>query len=237
MSTITTSCEKEILFYTGNKGKYNEIKTEFAKHNLLTPNNKHKYHYKLTQVNVDIPEIQSTSNEEVVKHKLNWIIKHNMTSYDIYTKSVMVEDTGLYITNDIMNGFPGALIKYYLEHLKNDGICKLNGGSSAEATTYIGLWDSSIQKDIYFKGTVSGKIAVKPSGTNGFGYDPAFVPLFLNDYDYFTDAKSELLIRQRNTENYTFADLDDDKKAQTNMRTICASRLCNYIKFNYNKFI
>lgn len=225
------SIEHQIIFCTGNKSKFKEINTEFEKYNLLKPSDDKKYHYKLIQEDIDIPEIQSTSNEEVVKHKLNWILKNKVSSDEMFNKSFMVEDTGLCIMDNIMNGFPGALIKFYLKHLGNEGICHQNAGSLTEATTYIGFWNAINQTDIYFKGTVTGNIAERPSGTNGFGYDPCFVPIFLNEYQYFTDKTSELIVRERNFNNLTFADLSDEQKAQTNMRTICASKLCNYLKF------
>lgn len=226
------SIERKIIFYTGNKGKFNEINNEFKHLGLLTKSNDKKYHYTLEQANIDIPEIQSTLNEEVVKHKLNWILNNKLTVSELKNVSIMVEDTGLYITDNIMNGFPGALVKYYLDHLGNEGICKKNANSSADAITYIGFWDSLLQKEVYFKGIVSGKISDKPSGNNGFGYDPAFVPLFLNDYEYYNSSTENIIIRKSNINNYTFADLDDNEKSQTNMRTICASKLCNYILNN-----
>lgn len=223
------SIEHQIIFCTGNKGKFREITNEFNKYNLLTPSVNKKYHFTLVQKDIDIPEIQSTSNEEVVKYKLNWVLENVLSSVTQNNNSIIVEDTGLCIMDKIMNGFPGALIKFYLKHLGNEGICQQNTNAPTEAITYIGFWDGINQKDIYFKGTVTGYIAENPSGINGFGYDPCFVPLFLNDYKYFTDKKSELIIRERNINNLTFADLSDEQKAQTNMRTICTSKLCNYL--------
>lgn len=211
---------QSLIFYTGNKGKFREIKTEL---------NKHTNNVTLIQDNIDIPEIQSTSNKDVVEHKLQWIIKNKLTAQERLTTSVIVEDTGLYINSPEMNGFPGALVKYYLEHLKTDGICAQNGGSPADAVTYIGLWNCKTQQEIYFRGAISGFISMRPRGENGFGYDPCFVPLYLNDYDYYTNNNVEVLIRERNHDNLTFAELTDEQKAQCNMRTICAAKLFKHL--------
>ena len=61
-----------------------------------------------------------------------------------------------------MNNFPGALIKFYLDHVGNKGIAKFNGGSKVYAETVIGYHDG---KDIhFFKGKIDGTIPKKPKG-------------------------------------------------------------------------
>lgn len=213
------SNKTKIIFYTSNKRKFNEIETELKNNNNII----------LIQDNIDIPEIQSTSNKDVVKHKLQWIINNKMTLDEKMNTSVIVEDTGLYINSLEMNGFPGALVKHYLDHLTTDGICKQNGDSPADAVTYIGLWDCNTQSEVYFKGMVEGKISTVAKGDNGFGYDASFIPLYLNDYDYYKNRNNKDFIRLINNNNYTFAELSDAKKAQCNMRTISAYKLCEYL--------
>lgn len=221
MNELYKNKNKKLIFYTGNKGKFAEIKTELSKNiSNIT----------LIMNDIDIPEIQSTSNKEVIKHKLRWILDNKITYEDRLNVSFIVEDTGLYINSKEMNGFPGALIKYYMDHLKPYGICKQNGGSPADAVTYIGLWDSNTQQELYFNGCIKGTIAEQPSGSNGFGYDPCFVPFYLNEYKYFTNNTHEdIIIRERNINDYTFADLNNEQKTETNMRTICVFKLCKYI--------
>jgi XTP/dITP diphosphohydrolase len=141
-----------MIFLTGNKNKVEEAQ-------LILGDS-----IKITNKKIDLPEIQSTSVEEVIKEKLN-------AAYKIVKKPVFCEDTGIYIKN--MNNFPGALIKFYLDHIGTKGIAKFNGGSSAYAETVIGFHDG---KNVhFFKGRINGSIAKKPKG-KGFGWDPIFIP-------------------------------------------------------------
>jgi non-canonical purine NTP pyrophosphatase (RdgB/HAM1 family) len=142
----------KVIFLTGNKNKLKEIQDIVGES------------INLTNKKIDLPEIQSTNVEEVIEEKLK-------AAYKIVKKPVFCEDTGVYIKN--MNNFPGALIKFYMEHLGNKGIAKFNGGSKAYAETIIGYHDG--KKIHYFKGRINGTIAKKPKG-KGFGWDPIFIP-------------------------------------------------------------
>lgn len=205
-----------LTFYTGNKGKVREIQAEFDKINL---------NYKVEMQDVDIPEIQSMSNREVIEQKLNFI-KNKMTPDQLSTQSFIVEDTGLCIDN--MNGFPGALVKFYLESVKPIGISHFNGGSNAKAETWIGLWDAKTQHNYYFVGQVNGIISTEPRGNNGFGYDPVFIPENINEYEIST-SNDELVMYQKNTDKLTFAQFSDEQKAMCNQRTIAAYTLGKYL--------
>jgi XTP/dITP diphosphohydrolase len=213
---MAQSNSKTITFYTGNKGKVREIQTEFEKINLP---------YKVEMKDMDIPEIQTISNREVIEQKLQFI-KDTMTPEELSTQSFMVEDTGLCIDN--MNSFPGALVKFYLESVKPEGIAKFNGGSKAQAETWIGLWDAKTQSNYYFVGKVNGTIAQEPRGTNGFGYDPIFVPDNINEYVIVT-SNDENVIYQKNDKQLTYAEFSDEQKAKCNQRTIAAYNLGKYL--------
>ena len=134
-------------------------------------------------VKLDLPEIQSTNVEDVIKEKVK-------AAYKKLKKPCFAEDTGVYIDN--MNGFPGALIKFYFESVGNKGISKFNGGSNAYAETIIGYHDGN---DVhFFKGRVNGRIAEMPQG-EGFGWDPIFIPLInpRNDKSF-----AEMSINEKN---------------------------------------
>lgn len=162
-----------MIFLTGNKNKVEEAQ-------LILGDS-----IKITNKKIDLPEIQSTSVEEVIKEKLN-------AAYKIVKKPVFCEDTGIYIKN--MNNFPGALIKFYLDHIGTKGIANFNGGSSAYAETVIGFHDG---KNVnFFKGRINGSIAKKPKG-KGFGWDPIFIP---KNY------------------NKTFGELSQEEKNKISMR-------------------
>ena len=84
--------------------------------------------------------------------------------------AIMIEDTGLHI--DDINGFPGALIKFYHRDYGNERICKFHKRSKARAVTCIGYYGRKVGSDIY-TGSIDGVIADAPSG-EGFGWDPIF---------------------------------------------------------------
>lgn len=208
---------ENILFFTGNKGKVKEINNELSKHT-----DKHI----IIMKDMDLPEIQSMSNKEVIKYKLDYV-KQQMLNGDMETSSFIVEDTGLYIDN--MNNFPGALIKFYLKSVGCEGISKFNGGSRANAETWIGYWDCKNNKEHYFVGRVSGFIADTPRGNNGFGYDPIFIPENLNEYDIHKHITSSLTIKDKNIGFKTFAEFNDFEKSACNMRTIACFQFANFI--------
>jgi XTP/dITP diphosphohydrolase len=83
---------------------------------------------------------------------------------------IMIEDTGLHIYD--IDGFPGALIKFYHRDYGNERICKFHKGSKARAVTCIGYYGKEVGSDIY-TGSIDGVIADVPSG-EGFGWDPVF---------------------------------------------------------------
>jgi non-canonical purine NTP pyrophosphatase (RdgB/HAM1 family) len=213
---MSSLANNKIIFYTGNKGKVKEIVNEFKKLNC---------NYEIIMEDIEIPEIQSISNKEVIESKLEYV-KNRMTKNELQTKSFIVEDTGLYIDN--MNKFPGALIKFYLESIGVEGISRFNNGSLADAETWIGLWDARTQTNNYFTGQVKGHIATNPRGCNGFGYDPIFIPNNINEYNIQT-SNDDLIEILHNIENKTFSEFTDNEKAMCNQRTIAGSKLANYL--------
>jgi XTP/dITP diphosphohydrolase len=181
---------KSILFISGNIGKINE----FSK--ILNPFNV------ISSENIDLPEIQTTSVEEVVEEKLN-------VGKSFTTSPFFIEDTGLFITSSPMNGFPGALIKFYYQHLKSSGICLMNGGNKAYIETIIGYWDG--QDKHIFKGCIEGTIASAPIGNKGFGWDDVFIPS--ND----------------NPEKLTLAQMEPEQKEKVSMRAIAGLKFKEYL--------
>jgi len=117
---------------------------------------------------LEIPEIQSLQVKEV-------IVKKAEEAYRITGEPVLVEDTGLYINS--LGGFPGALVKWVLKTIKNEGICNLLRGHSdrrAYAETGICIYDGTSLKTFY--GRIDGMITEEPRGTMGMGWAPVFQP-------------------------------------------------------------
>ena len=139
-----------LYFITGNKNKLKEVKEIISD---------------VEGVEMDLPEIQSLDPQEIITEKLNEVVKEKEGSY-------FVEDVSLYL--ECLNGFPGPLIKWFLDRLGNQGIFELVSNyenRNAVVKAVIGYSDG---KDIhFFTGEIKGKI-VAPRGESNFGFDPIF---------------------------------------------------------------
>ena len=145
------STDETPTFITGNKGKVREFEQILE--------------VKLDNESLELDEIQSTDVAEVTLHKVR-------QAYEMLKRPVLVEDTGLYIED--INGFPGALIKFYMRDVGCAGICAYHQLSHARAETVIGYHNGDeIQ---LFKGVIRGSISTRPLGGNGFGWDTIFIP-------------------------------------------------------------
>ncbi len=176
-----------IVFVTSNKNKVREI-TE-----ILGPKIKFR--------DVNIPEIQSLSLDEVITEKAK-------SAYAILKKPVIVEDVSLEIKS--LKGLPGPFIKFFLQQLGTEGLLKIAKSKNQKevtATAAIGLFDGT--KLYIFKGQVEGKLAKKSFGESGFGFDKIFIP---NGY------------RQ------TFAQMEPSIKNQISHRAIAIKKLKEYLK-------
>lgn len=144
----------ELCLVTSNTHKFLKIQTAFG--------------HPLHQVDLDLLEVQSTDVKEVVEHKVK-------EAYRQVGKPVLVEDTGL--TFAAWHGLPGALIRWFLKSVGNEGICRMLDGfpnRQAVAESCIGFYDGS--DFAAFSATVSGVITLTPRGNFGFGWDPIFQP-------------------------------------------------------------
>ncbi|MDD2753485.1 MAG: RdgB/HAM1 family non-canonical purine NTP pyrophosphatase [Candidatus Portnoybacteria bacterium] len=142
-----------IYFITGNKNKFEEVKS-------ILPD--------VEQLDIDLPEIQEIDAKEIIKTKLTEAFNHADGEF-------IVEDTSLYF--DCLKGLPGPLIKWFLQTIGNDGLAEIAeklGNNKAEAKTIIGY--AKNREEIYFfEGAIKGRI-VNPKGETNFGWDPIFLP-------------------------------------------------------------
>ncbi|MFA5745437.1 MAG: RdgB/HAM1 family non-canonical purine NTP pyrophosphatase [archaeon] len=147
----------KLYFITGSENKLQEIRA------LLSDSE-----YKVSKINLDLPEIQAINSKDVIIAKVKYAIKKTKK------KNIFVEDTGLHFS--YLNGFPGALTKWF--YLRNGSkkiysLLKNKGNYNAQAITVIGYYDG---ENIHcFTGTIFGKI-VSPRGKTGFSWDNIFVP-------------------------------------------------------------
>lgn len=144
----------KIYFVTSNKDKFMEVERVLNS--------------KLVMKRLAIPEIQAIEASEIVTEKAR-------RAYGMLKKPLIVEDTGLYIR--ALNGFPGALAKWMLDRIGNEGMCRMLDGfrdRSAYAETCICFHDG--KRCRVFSGRINGAITRHPRGNCGFGYDSVFQP-------------------------------------------------------------
>lgn len=173
-----------IYFITGNTNKFLEVKSILGN---------------ITQLELDLPEIQSLDAKEIIQDKLKEAIKKHSGPF-------IVEDTSLYL--DCMNSLPGPLIKWFLKTIGNDGlhhIAKSYNNFNAEARTLIGYYN--VGKIEFFEGIVKGTI-VSSTGSTDFGWDPIFQP----------DGHQE-----------SFQQMTKKEKNQISMRRLAVEKLKEYL--------
>lgn len=128
---------------------------------------------------VDLTEIQSTSLEEVVEHKVR-------QAYTVAKRPVLVEDVALEFT--ALGGLPGPFIKFFVEAPNGlENLCRMLDGfgdRSAVAACVFGYYDGQQVK--LFRAELGGVIAKHPAGDGGFGWDKIFCP---DDYEGKTRAE------------------------------------------------
>ena len=125
-----------------------------------------EYGVELERLSIERVEIQADDPELIAEYSLR------VLDVDV---PILIEDAGLYI--DKYYGFPGPYSSYALRTIDNEGILKLMEGETERGARYLSAvafrdGDTSVT----FTGEVVGRIAMERRGTNGFGYDPIFMP-------------------------------------------------------------
>ncbi len=117
--------------------------------------------------NIELDEIQSMNLKEIVRQKMR-------RAYRLVGHPVLVEDVSLEF--EALNGLPGPFVKFFVKNMSLQDICDLlkEKDREARARCIFGCFDG--EKEKYFEGGFSGKIAEKPKGENGFGWDKIFIP-------------------------------------------------------------
>lgn len=158
----------KVLFLTGNKNKVVEA-------NQILSN----LGYEVEQFLVDglTPEFiepQSSSIVDVSKFKIQQALEL-ISETESSNNALLVEDSGLFIES--LNDFPGVYSSYISKTIGNEGILNLlvdKSNRNAEFRAYSILYKNGK----YFRalGICSGKISTQIKGSNGFGFDPIFIP-------------------------------------------------------------
>lgn len=189
---------KKLVFATNNPHKLEEIRAILgSKLEILS----------LADIgcDADIPETAETLEG-------NALIKAHYV-YDNYKLDCFADDTGLEV--DALHSLPGvhtARYAYPDRHDPEANMIKLlealreNNDRNARFRTVIALIEKG--KEHLFEGVVEGVIAREKSGTQGFGYDPVFIP----------EGNSK-----------TFAELGEDIKNTISHRARAVQKLAEYL--------
>jgi inosine triphosphate pyrophosphatase len=151
-------------------------------------------------VALHLEELQSTSLEAVVRHKL-------LQALGQAGAPVLVEDTALRFA--AWGALPGPFIKHFIENLGLIGLVDALSPSrnwAAEAVCGIGYHDGCAAH--YFEARVSGMI-VLPMGERGWGWDPIFRP---------------------NGSGRTYGEMLPEEKRQRSMRALALRQLADFLK-------
>ena len=155
----------KIIFATNNKNKVEEIKhLSHQKFQIFT--------LQEVGIDIDIPEPHDTLEANATEK--------SSTIYKLTNEAVFSEDTGLEV--HALGGAPGVKSARYAGEGRNmqDNIDKLlqelkdKPTRAAQFRTVVSLIIGG--KEFQFEGICKGHITNEMDGTNGFGYDPVFIP-------------------------------------------------------------
>lgn len=117
---------------------------------------------------LDLPEIQSLDLAEVVRGKA-------AAAWERIGRPVLVEDTALELAG--LGGFPGPLVRWLLISVGPGGIGRIaQCFDDSRATARCLLCATDGRVEVLGEGVVEGRIAARPRGGLGFGWDSVFVP-------------------------------------------------------------
>lgn len=190
---------KKLVFATNNAHKLEEIRSILGSEIEILS---------LADIgcHADIPETADTLEG-------NALIKARYV-YSHFHTDCFADDTGLEV--DALGGLPGvhtARYAYPDRHDPEANMVKLldalkeKTNRNARFRTVIALIENG--KEHLFEGTVEGSIARAKQGTEGFGYDPIFIP---------------------EGESQTFAQLGEDTKNSMSHRARAAHKLAAFLK-------
>ncbi|MHA1109618.1 MAG: XTP/dITP diphosphatase [Promethearchaeota archaeon] len=187
MNTITL----HLSFLTGNTHKFQEVKVFIESSGLDAV---------ITQKNVPLIEIQTDSIEEVAVHKVESVGDSIQGNY-------FVEDAGFFI--DKLKDFPGVFSSYIQEMIGNEGVLKLMKDVTERDASFRSVIALKLENTIHtFHGRVDGKVSDDIKGTQGFGYDPIFIPDGLDQ---------------------TFAEISMENKNSMSHRIHALQQMCDFL--------
>jgi non-canonical purine NTP pyrophosphatase (RdgB/HAM1 family) len=144
---------QDVTFITGN-----ERKAEYLAKYLG---------FKVRHAKLELDELQSLDLKTIVEHKVR-------QAYEKIKSPVLVEDVSLEF--EALHGLPGPFIKFFIDRIPPEAICRLLDGTSRKAIArcMFGFYDGESME--FFEGSLTGTIADAPAGEKVFGFDTFFIP-------------------------------------------------------------
>ncbi|WP_173915912.1 XTP/dITP diphosphatase [Halobacillus sp. Marseille-Q1614] len=161
---------KKVIIATKNEGKAREFKEMFLKYELEG--------YSLLDLNEPVEDIEETG----MTFEENALIKAEAIARQ-FSLPVVADDSGLEV--DALNGAPGIYSARYAGIEKDDQknidklLSELKGVEKEKRTARFVCAIAIARPDsdsLVERGTCEGSIAEKQEGSQGFGYDPVFIP-------------------------------------------------------------
>ncbi|HXB40464.1 MAG TPA: non-canonical purine NTP diphosphatase [Bacteroidia bacterium] len=188
----------KLVFATHNKNKLQEIQ-------LLLPKSMELISLSDLNVTEEIPETADTL-------KGNALLKAKYV-YDKFKLNCFADDSGLEV--EALGGAPGVYSARYAgpAQVAADNMQKLlselKGKTNRKACfkTVISLLLNG--RECFFEGKIDGKVTNEQQGTQGFGYDPVFMP---DGY------------------NVTFARMEISQKNKISHRALAVNKLVDFLK-------
>ncbi|GAB3367872.1 non-canonical purine NTP diphosphatase [Arachidicoccus ginsenosidivorans] len=155
----------ELIFATNNPNKVKEIRKVIGDKLQILP-------LKEAGIIIEIPEPHNTLEDNALEKA--------ETIAHLTGKNCFSEDSGLEV--DALHGAPGVKSARFAGDQATSEqniallLAQMEGQSNRKArfrTVITLIWD---HETYYFEGNCPGKITHAPMGTDGFGYDPVFIP-------------------------------------------------------------
>lgn len=134
--------------------------------------------------------------------------------YNFSGKPCFADDSGLEVK--ALKKQPGVKSARYagepVNHQKNTELLlrNLDGKKDRSARFVTLICLKTADKTLFFEGEVKGSIATEPRGTNGFGYDPVFIP---------------------EGETRTFAEMSSEEKNAISHRKNAVNKLLDFLPY------
>ena len=158
----------KILFLTGNRNKVIEA------NDILSNLGYEVEQFLVNGLPPEFIEPQSSSISDVSRFKIQQALEL-ISETEFKNHAFLVEDSGLFI--ECLNNFPGVYSSYISKTIGNQGILNLlleKSNRNAEFRTYSILYKNG--EYFHALGVCPGNISNQIRGTNGFGFDPIFIP-------------------------------------------------------------